>query len=366
MSCNTFPVRLLNWIDRASTSNMPETEYLESAVDLASMITSRIIQTHAREDEILANNIIVHVSNSPAACSDCHVQSIDIDIKNDLPTGHVDHRKACRALGELFLLLFSKRKSEPSRILGGAHFLGPQVGKLSLGEDSTHVIKLFGIDEGESLRPSEKRTDRSIGVSTRKTTKRSVSASSFLRNLGLPVSICRLVSDLLEADNDELRSDSTFSCLEEVQSELSQMNERKHQFLFDRTCPTEALKETKLFQIGENDALFGREREIETLLHVVDRVTSQSNRPAEHNIFNGITQLPREAVFISGHSGSGKSSLMNKVTDRCRGSNWFVVDCKFDQQVDSLMIVSMSFFVQASMLFAIEYSFYLNPTKSSF
>jgi len=339
MICNTFPVSLLNWIDCASTSNISEKQYLESAVDLALMIIRRIIQNQAHEDEILADNVIVHVSDSSTACSNSQILSVDIEIKNDVPTGLVDHRKACHALGKLFLLLFSKRKSQSSWILEGAHFQRPEIGKIALGGNSTNDIKLLGIEEGESLSLTEKRINRSNEVSTRKSTKRTVSASSFLRDLGLPVSVCRLVSDLLEADNDELRSDMAFSFLEEVEAEMLQLSEHKNQFLYDRTCPTRALEDTTLFQIGGDDALFGRELELDTLLNALDRVASESNNTQQHNIYSGITKLPREAVFISGHSGSGKSSLMKKVTHRCRESDWFVVDCKFDEQMDPLMTI---------------------------
>ena len=163
----------------------------------------------------------------------------------------------------------------------------------------------------------------------------------------MPLSICRLVSDLLDAvDESELRPYSAMTTLDEAKSDLILMKEYPNSFLFDRTCPAKALDDANIFH-SVDTYLYGRENEKNVLRGIAGRVSLHVRTHCEVTLegSNGIVpnmQKQRflcESIFLSGHAGSGKSSLILDLLHSRNMNDWFVVNCKFDRQVAPLMTV---------------------------
>lgn len=328
------PMRLIDWIKEAG--NMPMGAFVESAVDLALALTKRIIQISAQD--IRADNIIIYVSYSLGNQLCPHVTSADVlssHLSQNQNTGN-DHRMACHALGKVFLLLFSRGVSQSTMLIGSGQTRGPQFRNISLGANQ---LNSTCDDDGVIKSPDGKRMFGSKKLASRSSHETSISASLFLRDQGLPISVCRLVSDLLDAETHEFRSNSAILSLEEVQVELSQMKNQKKQFLFDRTCPSTALEDTGLFRSNNDSAIFGRESELEILTNAVEQVSNQPDVRSQHAINGSNIIFPKRAVFVSGRSGSGKSTLLRQTMNQCRDKGWFVVYCKFDKQADALTTV---------------------------
>ncbi|KAL7532255.1 hypothetical protein ACHAXR_009447, partial [Thalassiosira sp. AJA248-18] len=170
----------------------------------------------------------------------------------------------------------------------------------------------------------------------------SATAKSFLLGLGTPLSICRLVCDLLDATN-ESPSNSTLISLDQVLWDLTNMKNNPQTFLFDRTCPQKALDDTCLFN-SKDGHLFGREKEMEALMAVKNRISRHVNSPAQSSsdsiqegTFRG------EATFLAGYAGSGKSCLLHSLVRACHEEQWFVLKCKFDKQAAPLKIMAKAF-----------------------
>lgn len=170
-------------------------------------------------------------------------------------------------------------------------------------------------------------------------------AKSFLQEQGLPVSICLLVSDLLEAwEGNQFIPDAALTSLDEVNSDLKQMQSYPERFLCDKTCPNEALNDTDLFNTdgGGDRVLYGRDTEIGELMGIVNRVSMHATAP-NGDVGNGNGgSLLCEAAFLSGYSGCGKSLITKQLVLHCQRNNWTVVACKFDRQIAPLSILLKS------------------------
>ncbi|KAL7526826.1 hypothetical protein ACHAXR_001671, partial [Thalassiosira sp. AJA248-18] len=106
-------------------------------------------------------------------------------------------------------------------------------------------------------------------------------------------------------------------------------------YLDYHSCPSKALDHTALF--GQADeVLYGRDKELGILAKMSTRVHLHVPSPERKDFLC-------EAAFISGHSGSGKSSIIKRMVSYWSTNNWPVVFCKFDRQVSPLSILIQSF-----------------------
>jgi len=168
-------------------------------------------------------------------------------------------------------------------------------------------------------------------------------AKAILQERGLPLSICQLISDLLEAENgNQFISDKTLLSLKETKFDLMRMITHPGRFLHDHTCPTKAYDRTALFS-QMNGELYGREKELSALMDTASRVSMRSQRSTGIISSSGGDDYLCEAIFLSGHSGSGKSSLIKQTVSSCVANGWFVLLCKFDPQVAPLSALLQSF-----------------------
>ncbi|KAL7531483.1 hypothetical protein ACHAXR_004068, partial [Thalassiosira sp. AJA248-18] len=170
----------------------------------------------------------------------------------------------------------------------------------------------------------------------------SATAKSLLLDSGMPLSICRLVCDLLDATN-ESPSNSTLISLDQALWDLTNMKNNPQTFLFDRTCPKKALDDTCLFN-PKDEHLFGREKEMEALMAVKNSISRHVNSPAQSSTdsIEG-SNFRGEATFLAGYAGSGKSCLLRSLVRACSEEQWFVLKCKFDKQAAPLNIMAKAF-----------------------
>jgi hypothetical protein len=362
-------VALREWISNSSSS-LTSNDYLESAVDLSLFLSARLgsLTEEAVElsdddngvdlQHVTADDVIVHLERSRTDSrlfeSEGNYRAItSVDIK---PTSKareaairspLDQREVCVALGMILLKVFSKGNLSNSPVSV---------------ERTTDGMRYL------TLRSNDTATTNEASTAVQPAVKRRPFEESFnyLQGWGMPFAICRLVSDLLHATSsnnchtDELNANDTnlfFNSttttiapisLVEAQYDLAQMKHNPEKFLYDCTCPKKALEETRLFaQSGSNAGdidLYGREDEIQTLMDAVDSVSSHTRGEVKAAMRGDSPSSNQgeffcEAIFLSGYSGGGKSSLIHHVVHTCKKGGWFVMSAKFDRQVAPLMSV---------------------------
>ena len=140
-------------------------------------------------------------------------------------------------------------------------------------------------------------------------------SSQQLRDAGLPTSVCILIQGLLDVTaegnaNDDDRFTSTKDLLEEV----GRMVCSPDRYLFDP--PPEQLTGTIQLPRGK---LYGRDEQIAQLTSLIDALPQPEQRT--------------HVVWLSGHSGTGKSSLVEaSLLSSQQMQNGRVILCKFDPQ----------------------------------
>lgn len=133
-----------------------------------------------------------------------------------------------------------------------------------------------------------------------------------LRELGLPNSLCSMVSSLLDNDN-------SYASLDEVEKDLLLMERQPEKLLF--AIPNGDFHTPKY-------SLYGRMTETSKLLEVFEQTIDVRHRT-------------NNMVIISGYSGTGKSSLVRSIESRLIDKGAKFVTGKFDamQQIQPLSAV---------------------------
>lgn len=254
----------------------------------------------------------------------------------------MNEREACYTLGRILLQVFSKGQSD-SLMLSKYSTATLQDEEIDPGLQFNDLLTLLGEEPGVALsQERKKRASCSLSGGNKHVSSESLASKALLHGLGTPSSVCALVSDLLESNSkSDISSDYAIKSLEEALYDLTQMKENPRSFLFDRTCPEQALKHLSLFQASSN-TLFGRQKEIAILADMAETVSICAGASIDPS--TGIVQedsgLVCEAAYLSGHAGSGKSSLIRHVTKSCEANDWFVVNCKFEDKSNSMATVS--------------------------
>lgn len=350
-STTTIPLR--DWIRNVSSSNINVNKYLTSTVNVALLLTERVSQIqkdkasseavpeflkdlfpfserYVRLEDIIADNVVVSVVTADGTTD--AVSDVDISLsggnnrQNQQP---FSERSACHALGEILLELFSRGQSR-SRVF-------PRQRANDHHRQQEGDFAQLNLGDGDILVIPPSRKKQQLG------TNDATGVKDFLLSIGLPLSVCHLVSDLIDSDSaGDFVSDTTIQSLEEAEFDLIRMKNLPDRFLFDRTLAQKALDDSELFKtadIGVN--LFGRGVEMDSLREAANRVLNHMNN---HNQGRGDGHQHQgvlcEAVFLSGIAGSGKSSLIRHLLTSLSGSAMFVVNCKFDRQVTPLLSVS--------------------------
>lgn len=158
-----------------------------------------------------------------------------------------------------------------------------------------------------------------------------------LRDAGASLTISRWVVDLLLVEKshasthfiEECSEDIPPTSLMDIVSDMKQMINCPERFLHANDCDDGV-------SIGKSiefvDCLYGRRKEIDTLFDTISRVSSQKQLLSQTpDYYQTQAKSQREFVLISGHSGSGKSSLIRSFKNPLRRSGWCYLSCKFER-----------------------------------
>ena len=135
-----------------------------------------------------------------------------------------------------------------------------------------------------------------------------------LRELGFPVSLCLLVTSLLDAQDDGTWH--RYGTAEEVEEDLVRMTEFPDRYLIDVPLKGGG----KILQNPSN--IYGRSSEQKLLREAFDRVVGSTSN--------------RELIFVSGPSGAGKTALVEHMSAHLATKNGRFVRGKFDEQRQAL------------------------------
>jgi len=333
----SIPIGIQEWI-RLSCHLHSRHSVVENAVNLAYMLTKCIGQMDALsagvnlEDYITTENIIILIKR-PSSTAQCitnapiiteakfqfepigvlsplqHVPSQD-----DISATPSSSGPVCAALGKVLLEIFSMGRSSSLENFNGA----------------ANTNDLESIQNSQGRLPARKRQatmSPSGGLLIS-----SATARKLLLELGMPLSICQLVCDLLDAGNESSSHQVSRTLVSDVYWDLTQMKTRTESFLFDRTCPLKAMADTCLFERTDTQ-LFGRDEEMKALMMTRKNVSEFVQNQEEDNDSAPAqgSNFLCETVFLHGLAGSGKSSILHSLTNFCNAEDWFVLGCKFDK-----------------------------------
>jgi len=335
-----IPISLDDWM-RSACDLQSRNIYVESTVNLAWMLTKRICQLMASsssdemrlERQIMAENVLIFMERSSLMLQSIQYSHSILDVKfrfevlcanaNQKSSAISSQcpRAVCVALGKLLLHMFSRGQSSSLDESDGANISN---GLAECTQNGSRAVSQAG-----------KRTKTMHGASD----SMSGSANNILSGLGMPFSICNLVQDLLSAGY-EPQPNLALASVKEAFWDLTQMKINPQSFLFDRTCPQKALDDTGLFGNGDKH-LIGREKEISALMSLKDKVAAHVS--ATDSASSQGSSFRCENVFLGGHPGSGKSSLLQLLIDACNEEQWFVLGCKFEKQSAPHVILARAF-----------------------
>lgn len=275
-------------------------KYIQHTVNLAYLMTECLVtqmstnQTSNLDFSLMSNqNFIILVDSISLSIHAVNFQATaSLQCAGRRPET-MYQRCICTALGNILLDIFS------------------------LGQ--SNVLEFNGGDESSST-PAAKRQAREL--SRTRTDPISSAAERLLLSLDTPLSICRLICDLL--DSISVPPNTAITSLDDALDELNQIRFNPEKYLVDCACPTKALEETRLFSAGNAEVeLFGRERELDVLMNAKQNISTHAlglgNASSRNN--GGFMS---EALFLSGNSGSGKSSLLHRLVNQCTQEKWYV------------------------------------------
>ena len=379
---------LSDWIHWAKDS-LPKDEYYECGVKLALQLTKRLAATHApfsndssgssspttagvlTIEDVIPANIFVTRTNSGTTEINTYVTTKKSNNYSRAESNSRNHHhpprpptqsQLCFALGKILFEIFSqgdsyqlllqlkynesnksKNRTDENNDVCGIMFddllVGGPDNSVSTDGDSTS-------NRSKKSRRTTMDTNSSAG-----TTAMYVQSNVYLEELGSPRSICRLVADLLQAGEEDSRliTKTALLSLQEVEFDLTQMTTHPQHFLRDNTGPNITTGGVVLSLFGETDGveLYGREREINFLMEKAMWIYLHS--PMAHSLtVDGSMQVLNtdnflcEVILLSGYSGSGKSSILRRVTSYLLVNGWFLLQCKFDRQVAPLLLLVQS------------------------
>ena len=148
-----------------------------------------------------------------------------------------------------------------------------------------------------------------------------------------PLSVCRLLSDMIDIFEDEM-ADVPFTKLEDVIEDLEQMSSHPSLHLDD---PEDGLFSSNLrFGLG----CYGRVGQVTSILGVTSSLEGNNGRESPHS--------PEciEGIFVSGPiAGCGKTFLIQSIGNYLTSQGWIVLSAKFEMGLEheSRDVVSAAF-----------------------
>lgn len=138
-----------------------------------------------------------------------------------------------------------------------------------------------------------------------------------MRDAALPIPLCRLVSDIFYASSEREEStpySSDRMTLSDVAFDLEQMMDYPDAFLY-------ASRSSRWELLFGNNHMFGRREELAHLMDAASRVEREDSQ--------------KEFFLISGHTGSGKSRLVQESHKQLKERGWKFLRCKFERVIQS-------------------------------
>jgi hypothetical protein len=217
----------------------------------------------------------------------------------------------CHMFGVLLYDLFLKQSSE---VINGGHNL---VSASNAGRDN------------DTKKPAAQNLDATLEPARKKTLRNDLRDNGILNDVrqerygacatavdkGFPSSLCLVIQNLLDCGGEgNNRPDNAYESLEAVTKDLHLLLLEPERFLFDND-PTYHDTNGKVLLSFREHTLYGRDTEISMITEAFCRVSDGKC----------------ESLFIGGFSGSGKSRLMNGLTNRVDAVGGYVLNHKFDQ-----------------------------------
>jgi len=354
------------------SSNTIDFDFISGATDdhKSEKGASSLLQLVQMKD-IVSENVLVTVANAAANTTnnttspglpsdnymvvDVNVQPGCSDPSDIFDTPQLSQRDVCFALGKILFELFSQ--GDPFPLIDTDDI--PQLRDIHhISLSQTHdppspATKRRSLSNSIILvPPSKSKSSRPDHNPSTASTHKFMNAKVHLQQQGLPFLVCQLVSELLEAEEGNLyTSDKALLSLEEATYDLMQMAADSRRFLYDQPSPLKALESTALFNQTEGE-LYGRDKEVGLLLDAAARISvrTSSPRPGSINqsghLGEGGVQTNGwvcECIFLSGHSGSGKTSLMKQLISSRNAKDCFLLQVKFDRNTAPQFALLQSF-----------------------
>lgn len=317
--------------------------------------TDNISLSLVKLEDVVAENVMVIAATADAIANggtSNHLVAKEVFIRPSRPSDLFDivdapqllERDVCYALGEILFQVFSQGDPLVEVDLGP---VGDEPDESSFADLLLERIDLGAVDRDVESKmpapPAFKKKSSAVTSSPSNSSK----AKAYLQEQGVPQSVCRLLHDLLEAKRgNPYVSNTALLSLEEALFDLRQMKLYPDRFLHECACPRKALELTSLLGQAEGE-LHGREEEMKILLSKAARVYYHAPPPShapggQQQDAASMNGFLCEAVFLSGHSGSGKSRLVKEIASYCSANGWYVLSCKFDRQMDPLIALLRS------------------------
>jgi len=131
---------------------------------------------------------------------------------------------------------------------------------------------------------------------------------------GFPSSLCLVIQNLLDCEEDSNRPDNAYECLEAVTKDLHLLLLDPERFLFNSE-PTDYDTNRSVMPSFREHTLYGRDNEVMMITEAFCRVSGGEC----------------ESLFVGGFSGSGKSRLVHGLVNRLDAVGGYVLSHKFDQ-----------------------------------
>ena len=330
-----YPASLRDWISFHAKKLPPtvnylgkkmDREYTLSAAKLALSLSKKLAKQFQREStrfihckDITADKVVVTNCEGGDAEFSLEMSFEDQELSSDCSNSE---RLQILALGLVLYELFTQGKLPPLR------FLQPFQSSRKLS-----FVSSLRISDNES---GDRVDDREASGSRRQRRRcdegKERSVATILQLEGVPISLCRLISDMLSNTDDTdfgslFQYDKSVSCFTDVISDLAQMNSNPVDFLWD-TIRLSAKPTIR-------NKLYFREKELERGLMLADRVTDylgeRMNVEEDEIRTKEAPAVKQEVLLINGHAGSGKSSVVRELINRLAERGWDYLHCKFDQ-----------------------------------
>ncbi len=171
--------------------------------------------------------------------------------------------------------------------------------------------------DGSACGDSQEQEEENVGQSPRKQIHHLSGVGESLSEKGVPVSLCRLVSDLIDPKENDV---PPFVSLDEVFEEVKQILDRPDIFFHDVNW------------LDFSSGLIGRSDEMQLLHEEAAAVLMNAG------------ELGNRLVLLKGFPGAGKSYLASNIQGEWSESGWLCVHAKFDRFVQNpLLTIASSF-----------------------